>query len=180
MGSPKALLECGGQKFAERLARLFTRYLDSCIVVLGHDAPAIRAALPRMARVSYVVNHAPERGMLSSLQCAIRVLPPEAEAAIFTPVDFPAIAAATIAALSGAQSSRPIIVPRCEGRRGHPVLCRRSILDELLRLPATSAPNEVIRRDGSRVHYVDVDDPNIHRDVDDLAAYEELLAEVPA
>jgi len=179
MGSPKALLDFGGCSFAERLARTFSALLDSCTIVLGYEASAVHAALAHLPRVGFVVNPAPERGMLSSLQCGLRTLPSATRAAMFTPVDFPAVAPATVAALARAARTRPIVVPCHGGRRGHPVLCDRTVLGELLRLPADAAPNEVIRRDESRVSCIEVGDPNIHRDIDDRAAYERLLAEVP-
>lgn len=178
MGSPKALLEFNGRNFLEILASLFVSLAGSCTVVLGHEAARIHASVPVLRGVRYVVNPNPARGMLSSLQCALRTAEPGIDAALFTPVDCPAIAPSTVRALLDSPLGKPILVPRHAGRRGHPVLCARAILDELLRLPPTSAPNEVIRRDESRIGYVDVDDPFIHRDADDPESYARLIAEV--
>jgi molybdenum cofactor cytidylyltransferase len=177
MGSPKALLELNGRSFLEILASLFVSATGSCIAVLGQDATRIHASVPALRGVRYVVNPDPDRGMLSSLQCALRTVQPKIGYVLFTPVDCPAIAPSTVRALLNSPPGKSILVPRHAGRRGHPVLCARSILDEFLRLPPASAPNEVIRRDESRIGYVEVDDPFIHRDADDPESYARLIAE---
>jgi len=61
-------------------------------------------------------------------------------------------------------------MPRFEGRRGHPVLLDREMVEKLL-VCETSA------RDVIRAHdpvYVDVDDPGILDDIDDPASYARL------
>lgn len=165
---------------AVRLMRLFAAAVGSACLVLGHDAAAIQAALPPLPRVRTVVNAHAERGMLSSLQCGLRVAPAAAEAIFFLPVDYPAISPNTIAALRDAWTASPgapILLPRSSGRRGHPVLISRAIGHELLRLPADAAAHVVIRADESRVRYVDVDDDAIHRDADDAGSYAALRME---
>jgi molybdenum cofactor cytidylyltransferase len=180
MGEPKALLSWRGDPVAARLTRLFAHALGDAILVLGHDAPAIHAALPPMPHVRTVVNYHPERGMLSSLQCGLRALPASAEGAFFLPVDYPAIAPATVAAMVQCWLSAPhapILVPRSSGRRGHPVLISRSIAEELLRLPPNGAAHTVIRADEARLRYVDVADEAIHRDADDAPSFNALRQE---
>ncbi|MEP7367825.1 MAG: nucleotidyltransferase family protein [Acidobacteriota bacterium] len=180
MGAPKALLTWNGEPVAVRLARMFVEALGNARLVLGHDANAIRAALPPLVRASTVVNYAPQRGMLSSLQCGLRAVPHAAAGIFFLPVDYPAISASTIAAMRDAWMATPsaqILLPRSAGRRGHPVLISRAIAEELLRLPPEAAAHVVIRADESRIHYVDVDDPAIHRDADDAASFTALQRE---
>jgi molybdenum cofactor cytidylyltransferase len=95
---------------------------------------------------------------------------------MFTPADYPSIASETVARLAALfrQSKPLLVVPRHNGRRGHPVCCARELIPEFLSLPAASQAREVIHRHARETLYVDVDDPGILRDIDDPAAYAEL------
>lgn len=177
MGRPKAALPFQGETFLGRLIGVLEPVCDPVIVVLGHDADTLRPQLP--ARVQVAVNPEPERGQLSSLQCALRALPPSASAFLFTPVDYPAIQPATVRRLSEAleqQSACLLAVPVHGGKRGHPVACRRELAEEFLALPPEGQAREVVRRHAARTAYVEIDDPGILLDVDDPAAYQALLA----
>src|SRR3954447_9677897 len=93
MGTPKALLDYRGETFLGRLERIIGNHCSPLIVVVGHER-----GLP-VARGQVVVNPAPERGMLSSLQCGLAALAPSPEGVLFLPVDFPAIEEDTVAQL---------------------------------------------------------------------------------
>lgn len=164
MGSPKALLRYRGETFVDCLIRAFAS-CDQTIVVLGHDSHRVREGIARPA--TFVVNPHPEDGQLTSLQCGLRAAA-DAGAVFFTPVDYPAIQASTIESLAPFAGS--FAMPRYQGRRGHPVLIGRDLIEELLACH-TSA------RDVIRSHtplYADVDDAGILEDVDDPAAYRRL------
>ncbi|MGH9591581.1 MAG: hypothetical protein ACRD5L_00710, partial [Bryobacteraceae bacterium] len=66
------------------------------------------------------------------------------------------------------------VIPRKDGRRGHPVLAARAIAAEFLALPPTAQASEVVHRFVDRTHYVDVDDTGIFTDIDDPEAYRKL------
>ena len=82
MGSPKALLDYRGESFIGRLVRVISSVCDPVIVVLGYHADAIRPAIKGAA--STVINPAPERGQISSLQIALAALPDDVEGFLFT------------------------------------------------------------------------------------------------
>ncbi len=178
MGAPKPLLKLDGETFLDRLISVFRPCCDPVMVVLGFDADRIRAGLRRASEARFVVNPEPERGQLSSMQCGLREMPPEVEAAVFTPVDYPRVRPATVRRLVEAfQQQRGtcvVVVPTCEGLRGHPVCIAREIFPEFLALPAESQARDVIHRYAGRTRYVEVGDSGILRDVDDPQAYREL------
>ena len=178
MGSPKALLTYAGETFVGRLVRVFS-VCNPTIVVLGHHADTVRAHLQTLlSKPVTVVNPAPERGQLSSLQTALAALPVDAEGFLFIPVDCPAPGEETVAKICDAFAKRPagtlLVVPQCEGRNGHPVCASRQIANELLALPPTATARDVIHRHRASTLYIPVDDPGILTDVDDPAAYERL------
>jgi CTP:molybdopterin cytidylyltransferase MocA len=177
MGSPKALLQLDGEAFVGRLIRVLAEACDPVIVVLGHDANRIQAVLSAQAITT--VNPAPERGQLSSLHCALRVVPFEAGAVMFTPVDYPAVRPETVLRLAGAMADKapPVVVPRHDGRRGHPVCVRADVASELLALGPDERASDVIHRYRPQTLYVDVADPGILDDVDDPEAYRRLTGD---
>jgi molybdenum cofactor cytidylyltransferase len=176
MGSPKALLRYRGQTFLDTLISLLAPRCSTVIVVLGANANQIRDGLAcDMTRAAtFVINPDYRTGQTSSMQCGLRAVPADAEGVLFTLADHPAVAASTIDAL--AAHPRPLIrVPRFEGRRGHPVWFSRALMAEFLALPAHGAARDVVYSHTQETEYLDVDDPGTVADIDDPAAYRELI-----
>ena len=181
MGTPKALLDYRGETFLERLIRVMGTATEPVIVVLGYNAAEIQERMRgggKTARAQFVVNPAPQRGQLSSLQTGLAALPQAAEGFAFIPMDCPAVREETVAALADAFRARDggtlFVIPRCGGKRGHPVFGERQIAQQLLALPVTAQARDVVHRHVDRTQYIDVDDPGILTDVDDPEAYRRL------
>lgn len=174
MGSPKALLEFRGQTFLDRLIDLYAPFCHPVVVVLGHSHEAIRAGVKGGA-ARFVTNPSPERGQLSSLQCGLAEAPGDV---LFTPVDYPAIAPATVALLVRrfAAGNAPLVAPSYEGRHGHPVLIREHVKRALLALPPEDSAREVIHRYRDSAEYIEVSDAAVCRDIDLPEDYQGLLA----
>jgi len=178
MGSPKALLQLRGETFLDRLIGSLSAVCSPVIVVLGYEADAIRGGIRRGDEAAFVVNPDPARGQLSSLQCGLAAVPAESEGVIFTPVDYAGVRPSTLVAIGESFRRRSpetlLVIPRCEGRRGHPVCAARELFTDLLALPTEAQAREVIHRHRDRTAYLDVDDPGILLDADDPAAYRAL------
>jgi molybdenum cofactor cytidylyltransferase len=175
MGTPKALLDYRGETFLNRLIRVLGTVCDPVIVVLGYHADEVRAGARADAR--FVVNPDPSRGQLSSLQTGLAEVPGDAEGFLFLPVDSPAAGLETVQKIVEAldSSKEPLLViPRHEGRRGHPVCARRELIEEFLALPAEGQAKEVVRRHADRTYYLDTFDAGVLSDIDDPEAYRML------
>jgi molybdenum cofactor cytidylyltransferase len=173
MGTPKALLELRGETFADRLIGLFTEFCEEVIVVLGHDADRIRAGIRHDAR--FILNPDHHLGQLTSLQAGLRAIAAETAAVFFTPVDHPAIERSTVEALL--QTFTPemsAVVPRYQGRHGHPVLVSSRITPDFLNLQPSCSARDIMHAIVGSTSYVDVEDPGILKDIDDPEAYEAL------
>src|ERR1700691_6185404 len=177
MGTPKALLLFQNETFLGRLIRVFSSVCDPIIVVVGRHADQIRSGIERGRDILFAENPDPDRGMLSSLQCGLALVPDAAGAAMFLPVDHPNIEASTIETLAARfRSDRPAVtVPTYAGEHGHPVCIARPLIAELLALAPDAKASEVIHRRVAQTAYVAVSDPAVVTDVDDPAAYAELL-----
>lgn len=173
MGSPKALLDCGGQSFLDRLILLFSAFCAPVVIVLGHEAGTIRAGLRHSEKARIVVNRNYPLGQLSSMQCGLEAVPAECGGALFTLVDHPAVRAETIRRILDKAASS-LVIPRYEGRPGHPIWIGRGLFADFLSLPADSQARAVIQRRATGIDHVDVNDPGILDDIDDPAAYRRL------
>jgi molybdenum cofactor cytidylyltransferase len=147
MGQPKALVPFQGSTFVEHLIAA-TRHARVGItrVVLGAGAEGIRAQL-KIDPTWIVVNLDWPKGQLSSIHAAIRSLPVGAtEGILVCPVDHPLISARLVADLIAAfdSSGKLIVLPKYGGRRGHPVIFRTGLYEELLAAPAEVGARQVV------------------------------------
>jgi molybdenum cofactor cytidylyltransferase len=178
MGTPKALLKFQVETFLDRLIRVFSQVCDPIIVVVGLHADQIRSGIERGRQVLFAVNPDPDRGMLSSLQCGLALVPPDRVAAMFLPVDHPHIEVSTMETLAARfrADRAPVTVPTYAGEHGHPVCIAKPLIAELLALPPEAKASDVIHRHVPQTVYVEIADPAVVTDVDDPAAYADLLA----
>jgi CTP:molybdopterin cytidylyltransferase MocA len=172
-GRPKALLKFRGKTFLEHvLAAVNDAGITTAAVVVGHHKSEIAAAFPRL---SLVFNPDYEQGMSTSVQAGLRTLPAGIRGAGIFLVDHPLIDAATVAMLARELVPGGIVVPVCQGRRGHPVFFGADLFDEVLSLGAGQGLNIVVRKDPSRVTEVAVANSGVLLDVDTLEELENLL-----
>jgi molybdenum cofactor cytidylyltransferase len=172
MGRPKAFLPFRGGTFLSGIAATLGTRCSPVIAVFGFDAERLMSMAP--PTVIPVANPNYALGMLTSLQAGLHAVPPACDTVLFTLVDHPAITPATVNALF--ESSAPIAIPRCQGKRGHPVLVRRAIFEEYLAEPLSAKVRDVIDRHAAAIDYIEVDDPGISDDIDNPHLYENLLA----
>ena len=99
-GSTKQLTEVAGKPLPQHaIDALVDAGVDEIVIVTGHDATAVEAALtlPRGAR--FVVNPAYRDGQATSLAAALHVLDDASEAAVVLMADQPGVTAEAVRAL---------------------------------------------------------------------------------
>lgn len=168
MGFPKPLLRLNGETFLTHIVRSMLVTVERLIIVLGAHADRVRAAVPADDRITTVENPDYGLGQLSSICRGLTAVGAEASAAILHLVDHPTVRPETFRQLSAEyrKSGKPIVIVRCGNRRGHPVLFDRSVFDELKRAPLDVGARAIVKANGDRVRYVDVDDPGVLLDLD--------------
>lgn len=182
MGTPKALLDADGATFVARLAGTLRRGGCDPVVVVAASETGPVAAEARRSAARLVVNPHGKGGQIGSLRTALahlRTLDDPPTATIFTPVDNPAVTAATVrTVIRGWQRSRAAIVaPSYQGKRGHPVLADMTIADEFLEEGLAKGARTVVRRDPNRVLEVPVPDPGTLDDIDTQQRYADRFPE---
>jgi molybdenum cofactor cytidylyltransferase len=180
MGRPKALLDFDG-KTALELALDAVAGVGRPVVVLGPNHEEIEAAVDLRGRsVRGALNLDVPSGQTASLLRGLSVLPANAEAFLFMPVDFPLVSAADVERLVEAyradrDARAAIFIPSHGMKRGHPVLCRRELAAELQALPAGAPAREVIHRDPGRIAYVEYPEAYVLMDMDTPEDYVRCL-----
>lgn len=140
---------------------------DEVLVVLGHQARDVRAALAGLT-VSFAVNPNYAQGMASSVACAAQHAARRGAHLLLHLGDMPAVRATTIERLRQVHDGRPdwAVTPTYGGRRGHPVLFGADWLEDLQRLQGDAGAKGLLAAGASRVQAVPCDDSGIGFDVD--------------
>lgn len=175
-GAQKLLAPVNGEPLVRAsVDRITAAGPERTIVVVGHDADAVRHALAGLP-VTFAVNPDPAQGMSSSLRAGLALVPEDAEAVLVAlgdqPITRDEVIPALVARFGG--ESAPIVAPRYRGTQGLPVIFRRATFAELDALTGDHGARGVVARDPARVAYVDFDFP-MPPDVDtpaDLAQLE--------
>jgi len=176
MGSPKALLPYQGRPFLEHLLDVAKHpSIGVRRVVLGPDADAISSQVA-LRPYEIVINKDWERGQLSSIQAAIRSLPPNTDGFLLLPVDHPLISDALVADLidSFEKSSAAVTLPLYEGRRGHPVIFAARLYEELLNAPEETGARAVVWAHAKEICEVSTTEEGCVLNLNDPAAFEKF------
>src|SRR5579863_3307105 len=156
MGSPKALLSYQGRPFLEHLLDV-ARHPKIGVrrVVLGADAGPIVNEV-NLAPEEVVVNDEWEKGQLSSIQAALRSLPPNTDGILLLLIDHPLISSGLVGELidSFYNSRKSIVIPVYEGRRGHPVIFSAALYEDLMKAPLETGARSVVWAHAAEVQIV--------------------------
>ncbi len=163
-GSPKPLAVINGLPAIQVIAdTLLASAVDDIVVVLGHEARAIRPAVPKNKRLRVTINKDYARGMTSSFQAGLKVRTARDADFMLLPVDLPFVKAATIDLLcrTFGQEAPLILVPTSNGRPGHPPVFASSLADDFMALGDGEPLSSVQHRLKGKTRYLPVEDPGI-------------------
>jgi len=169
-GTFKMELELAGKPLLLWSLEAMAAVCSRVIVVAGYSPERIRRLTRGLPGTEVAVNENFAAGMLSSIQAGIRLV--RARRFFISPGDMPLIGAAVYQKLLAVEAE--IVVPLCRGRRGHPVLMAAGLVPELLSEPPASSLGRFIGRRPWQA--VEVGDPGILADLDDLADSKEIGA----
>jgi molybdenum cofactor cytidylyltransferase len=164
MGRPKALVPLDGLTFVEHLlAATRQSRVEIVRVILGSNAEEIRAELD-LDSFQVVVNENWRLGQLSSIQAAIRSLPPDATSGLLLcPVDHPLITVRLVSQLIAEfdAGKKLIVLPTHLGRRGHPVIFHYTLYDELLAASPDVGARQVVWAHPDEIAEVPTDEAGV-------------------
>jgi molybdenum cofactor cytidylyltransferase len=176
MGSPKALLPYQGRPFLEHLLEVTMQAkIGARRVVLGAHAEPIAKQVP-LAADEIVINEDWEKGQLSSIQAALRSLPPGTDGIVLCLIDHPLISSTLVHDLIETfyTSKKPIVLPVCEGQRGHPVIFSSQLYDELLKAPLETGARAVVWAHAGEVEEFSTNEEGCILNLNDPQAMEKI------
>jgi molybdenum cofactor cytidylyltransferase len=170
MGETKALVSVQGLTFVEHLFAA-TRLVRVGItrIILGAHAAEISAKL-KFDPAMIVVNPDWPRGQLSSVHAAIRSLPADTtDGIILCPVDHPLVSQHLISELIAQfdSSRKAIALPTYRGKRGHPVIFRATLYDELLAASPGVGARQVVWAHSQEVQEVPTEEEGVVLNLND-------------
>lgn len=186
MGRGKLLLPFRGATVLD--ATVANARAAGCRVVLvtGCRAVEIEALFRPAEDLRIERNPDWERGMLGSIQAGLRCLAAwpgsPAPGFLIMPGDLPLVGPAVYRRMIEASAECRTaglpdlpLVPRCGGRRGHPVYMPAALVPAILGLPPDGRLRDFL--DGAGALAMDVDDPAICADIDEPADYRRLAGQ---
>jgi len=166
---PKSLLQLGGVPLIRRqLIALSGAGVDEVVVVLGHHAEAIEAAVSEFP-VTLARNPSPDDGQASSVLIGLQALTGKLDAVIVALADQPMVNAQDFTTLIGAFKKRgdaSMVVPRVAGEPGNPVIFEAELRDQWLAGDANGACRRWREANPARVHWLDTDNQRFKVDID--------------
>ncbi|MEA3501077.1 MAG: nucleotidyltransferase family protein [Candidatus Marinimicrobia bacterium] len=164
----KMELKLGDKNILERCVEGMESICDRIIVVAGHQYERIQKLTSNLSNVETVINKNYEKGMFSSIRRGIREI--KAERFFIIPGDQPLVKSSTYKKMLEINSD--IVSPRCNGKKGHPILFKSKLIKEMLNM----SDDEILRDFIHKIddYKLDVDDLGIHLDVDTLEDYEKI------
>jgi len=173
MGSQKLLLPFGQSTIIETVIdQVLNSSVDQVMVVLGADQEKIRNAIGQKP-VQFCHNKEHEEGMLSSVICGIRSLPPDAVTALIFLGDQPGIPPLVTNQVMDAYNEElfGIVIPVFNHRRGHPLLVDMKYRKEVENLDLEQGLRSLRHHFPEDVLEVEVNEPGILVDIDTKEDY---------
>jgi molybdenum cofactor cytidylyltransferase len=162
----KLLAPVEGTPLVRRAVEPLCEILPEVVVVLGHEADAVREALCDRP-ITFVENESYRDGQASSVRRGIEAVGERVDGALFALGDMPDVRPATVAMLVdafGAGVGDPVVAG-FEGRRGNPVVFGRAYFDRLAAISGDVGGRAILASAGDTA-LVATRDPGVLRDVD--------------
>ncbi|HEV8193794.1 MAG TPA: nucleotidyltransferase family protein [Ktedonobacterales bacterium] len=178
MGGHKLLLPLGDRPLiAHAIAAACASSANPVIVVLGHDAARVAAALPS-GRKQVIVNPDYQEGMSTSLRVGLADIPLQAAGVLILLGDQPLVTVELVEQMLEAARESPesILAASYAGRRGNPVYFPRAYFEELRMVTGDEGGRSVIQQHLESVRLVPVAIADAALDADSPDDYQRILA----
>lgn len=154
--------------------------LDEVVVVVGHEAEAIRRNVA-LRRARFVEAPDFHEGCTSSIRAGLEALHPQAEAVVLILGDQPGIERETIAAVveGWRQLQAPVVRVSYRGRSGHPMLFTKALFGQLTALHGDKGVWKLCDAHPEWVREIELDRP-FPGDVNTWEDYTKLTSAAPA
>jgi len=183
LGRNKLLLPFKGTPLiAHAVDTLRTSMVDEIIVVLGHEADQVRAAIGKR-HVIFVENPDYRQGLGTTVRAGFTAVPVHTTAVMIYLADQPLLEAGEVnflirAFAEASRTDKSFVVPLFRGQRGNPVIVDPRYKASILAIAGETGCRRVIKQNPDQVLTVEMETDHVVRDIDTMEAYERLVAEV--
>ena len=176
MGRPKALLSWQGGTLVEfQIEQLLAGGVERVVLVLGHEAEAVRRVTDSLTRTTILLNQDYATGKTSSVRAGLEAIPNDADALLVLAVDQPRPAGLIRRLRQAHETSDALItVPSFGGRHGHPTIFSRELFPEMRNIREETQGLRAVRhrhrertqviQTASRVPLIDINTPEEYQD----------------
>jgi CTP:molybdopterin cytidylyltransferase MocA len=174
MGTCKQLLPLGERTAVDRcLEALASAGIGVIVAVVSPGSDEVAEEVRRHP-VILAVNEVAACDMADSVRTGLRHIPAATTAVIVALADHPLVAPDTYRILAARHAIEPdaIIIPVHDGKKGHPTLFPRPLLEELAGLPTM---RDVIRHHHDKIRLLPVADEGVVLEMDVWEDYERLI-----
>jgi len=172
MGKWKIGLKLGDKTLIEWTLSPMLEVCDRIFVVGGFNIDELGKILKPYSKVIVIYNPNFDGDMFISVKLGFKATC--GDRVFFTPADYPLIKVGTYRKLLEVKGD--IILPSYRGRRGHPVLLSRAMIELLLEEPDNSTLKKFIQKHELRT--VEVEDKGIITDVDTDDSFDKVKLEI--
>lgn len=168
-GTNKLILEIDGIPIIEKCLLSMYDYCSRIIVVGGHKIDDIYYITKKYPKIDLVYNQDYLSGMFGSVKTGLKFL--DGDRFFLTPGDYPMINNATYESML--KINEDIVVPIYNTKKGHPVLMKTYLADEIINDLNINSLRDFIEKKGSTT--LEVVDPGILFDVDTIEDYKGIF-----
>lgn len=168
-GTCKMLLDIGGITLIESCIRSMYDTCSKILVVGGHNFENIARVVAKYDKIKLVYNSNYMEGMFSSVKEGFRHV--SGDRFFFTPGDYPLVKSETYREML--RGGGDIVIPIFCGKKGHPILIKTRLTEELIHSTKYSTLREFIRDKGHTP--LEVQDKGILMDIDTMEDYRQIL-----
>jgi molybdenum cofactor cytidylyltransferase len=145
--------------------------VDEIMMVMNCQTADMVNDYPSDLRMKIVLNHYPEQGMSSSIQCGLRACHEASQAVLIALGDMPWIGADIYDLLISRWEMKPesIVVPRYLGQQGNPVVLPRSFWNDIHALQGDVGCKSILHQHTDLTKWVDLEDDRVLRDIDTVS-----------
>lgn len=177
MGQLKQLLPLHDKPIIRHcLDNLITAGIENIVAVLGYHGEEVLIAIQEMP-VQIVLNKDQKSEMAESVKIGLRAIAENSSGVLVCLSDHPLISVETLKSLMQCFLETPdkIIIPLFKGKRGHPTLFPRNVIEEIF---GGGTLRDIIQKDPDRLRYLDVQDEGVTLDMDTKEDYEKILKKI--
>lgn len=180
-GFPKAL--CAFNDEYNFLSKIFfsmkSSGIDSISIITGcHHDGISKYCIKNLTEINIIYNDDWKLGMLSSIQKFIKFVSEKnffIDGFVMIPVDHPFPNQTTYKRILSNASKDKIIIPKFQGKKGHPVFFGANFFDNLMEADHNIGARQVSRENSDKIFFINSNDSGILKDIDTREEYKRYV-----